>query len=167
MPTFKFALVFAAIAATSAAAALPAHADERSCRGTIGAVTVDNLRVPEGATCTLDRTLVKGTLKVERGATLRARAIRVIGNIQAENHRSVSVTGGSRVDGSLQVKQGGGATVSDSFFGSDVQFFTNSGAISIRSNRIDGNLQYKENSPAPAGGLNVVQGNKEDQCARL
>ena len=114
MPTFKFALVFAAIAATSAAAALPAHADERSCRGTIGAVTVDNLRVPEGATCTLDRTLVKGTLKVERGATLRARAIRVIGNIQAENHRSVSVTGGSRVDGSLQVKQGGGATVGSS-----------------------------------------------------
>jgi len=147
--------------------AAPAAAEERSCRGTIGAVTVDNLRVPQGATCTLAGTFVKGTVKVERDATLKASAIRVIGNIQAENHRSVSVTNRSRVDGSLQVKQGGGATVSNSIFGSDVQFFTNAGAISITSNRIDGNLQCKENRPAPTGGGNVVQGNKEDQCARL
>ncbi len=91
----------------------------------------------------------------------------MIGNIQAENHRHVSVTGGSRVDGNLQVKQGGGASVSSSSFGSDVQFFTNSSTISITSNRIDGNLQCKENRPAPTGGGNGVQGNKEDQCARL
>ncbi len=147
--------------------ALPAVAEERTCRGTIGKVTVDNLRVPQGATCTLNGTFVKGTVKVERDATLRATAIRVIGNIQAENHRHVSVAGGSRVDGSLQVKQGGGATVDRSIFGSDVQFFTNSGAIRITGNRIDGNLQCKENRPAPTGGANVVQGNKEDQCARL
>jgi hypothetical protein len=49
----------------------------------------------------------------------------------------------------------------------DVQYFTNRGTISIRSNRIDGNLQCKENQPAPTGGSNVVQGNKEDQCRRL
>jgi len=72
-----------------------------------------------------------------------------------------------RVNGSLQVKQGGGAPVRSSIFGSDVQFFTNTGAISITSNRINGNLQYKENRPAPTGSGNVVQGNKEDQCRRL
>ena len=44
-----------------------ALAEERVCRGTIGAVTVDNLRVPQGATCTLNGTYVKGTVKVERG----------------------------------------------------------------------------------------------------
>jgi len=147
--------------------ALPAAAEERVCKGALGAVTVDNLRVPEGATCTLSGTYVKGTIKVERGATLSASAIRVIGNIQAENHRHVSVIQGSRVDGSLQVKQGGGARIDRSIFGSDVQFFTNSGAISITGNRIDGNLQCKENRPAPTGGANVVQGNREDQCARL
>jgi len=108
--------------------ALPAAAEERVCKGALGAVTVDNLRVPEGATCTLSGTYVKGTIKVERGATLSASAIRVIGNIQAENHRHVSVIQGSRVDGSLQVKQGGGARIDRSIFGSDVQFFTNSGA---------------------------------------
>jgi hypothetical protein len=37
----------------------------------------------------------------------------------------------------------------------------------ISQNRIDGNLQCKENNPAPTGGGNVVQGNKEDQCKRL
>lgn len=158
--------VTAAVAALGVFA-LPAVAEERTCRGSIGKVTVDNLRVPQGATCTLSGTLVKGTVKVERGATLRATAIRVIGNIQAENHRHVAVTQGSRVGGSLQVKQGGSATVDRSIFGSDVQFFTNAGAIRITANRIDGNLQCKENRPAPTGGANVVQGNKEDQCARL
>ncbi len=144
-----------------------ALAEETSCRGMIGARTVDNLRVTSGESCTLEGTTVKGTIKVERGATLQARGVKVIGNIQAENHRYVSVTGSSRVNGSLQVKQGGGANVDRSIFGSDVQFFTNSGAISITGNRIDGNLQCKENRPAPTGSGNVVQGNKEDQCARL
>jgi hypothetical protein len=39
--------------------------------------------------------------------------------------------------------------------------------VVIASNRVDGNLQCKENSPAPTGGGNVVQGVKEDQCAQL
>ena len=51
-----------------------ALAEERTCRGTLGAVTVDNLRVPAGATCTLNGTNVKGTVKVERNATLARRA---------------------------------------------------------------------------------------------
>jgi hypothetical protein len=34
-------------------------------------------------------------------------------------------------------------------------------------NSVAGNLQCKENVPAPRGGNNVVQGNKEDQCAAL
>jgi hypothetical protein len=45
-----------------------ALAEEKVCRGSIGARTVDNLRVPQGATCTLNGTFVKGTIKVERAA---------------------------------------------------------------------------------------------------
>ena len=150
-----------------AAFAAPASAEERSCRGSIGAVTVDNLRVPAGATCTLTRTYVKGTVKVARSATLRAYAVRVVGNVQGEGHRSITVSEGSRVNGSLQAKQGGGAVVKDSIFGSDVQFFTNAGTIRILRNRINGNLQCKSNRPAPTGGGNVVQGNREDQCRNL
>lgn len=37
----------------------------------------------------------------------------------------------------------------------------------IRGNTIDGNLQCKENLPAPTGGGNVVGGSAEDQCAAL
>ena len=50
--------------------------------------------------------------------------------------------------------------------GSDVQLFDNRGAY-VASNRVDGNLQCKGNVPAPTGGSNVVQGNKEDQCRSL
>jgi hypothetical protein len=148
------------------AGATTAAAEERTCRGTLGTVTVDNLRVPDGATCTLNGTYVKGTVKVERGATLRATGIRVIGNVQAENHKQVDMSG-SRVGGSVQVKQGGGSSLSRNSVNGDVQYFTNRGTITIRSNRIDGNLQCKENWPAPTGAGNIVQGNKEDQCARL
>ena len=159
-------------------------AEERACRGTIGARTVDNLRVPARATCTLNGTYVKGTIKVETNATLKAYNVRVIGNVQAEGAREVIVARGSRVGGSVQIVQGGIAKVNDSrvngdilfdennrlnatnrnVVGGSVQAFQNSGGVRIFDNRIDGNLQCKENSPRPVGDGNVVQGNKEDQC---
>jgi hypothetical protein len=171
----------------TALAPASASAEERTCRGSLGAVTVDNLRVPQGASCTLTGTRVKGTIKVERAATLRAQAVRVIGNVQGENAARVNVTQGSRVGGSVQIKQGGAAKVLDSFVNADIQYdansgaleasrndvggsiqvFQNTGGVHISRNTVDGNLQCKENRPAPTGGGNVVQGNKEDQCARL
>jgi hypothetical protein len=164
-----------------------ATAEERVCRGQIGARTVDNLRVPDGASCWLRGTKVKGTVKVESNATLRADGVIVIGNVQGENARSVVVQDGSRVGGSVQVVQGGGAKVANSRVngdiyyddnnaplrvvrnrvGGNVQAFQNTGGVLIRGNTIDGNLQCKANSPRPTGGGNIVGGNKEDQCARL
>jgi hypothetical protein len=152
----------AALALTAA----PALAEERTCRGTIGATTVDNLRVPQGATCTLNGTRVKGTVKVENGATLKASRIAVVGNVQAEGAKAVTVVA-STVGGSAQIVQGGSSKLDRNAVKGDVQYFENRGAISIMKNRIDGNLQCKENDPPPIGGGNIVQGNKEDQCARL
>jgi hypothetical protein len=165
----------------------PALAEEPVCRGSIGAVTVDNLRVPDGATCTLTGTYVKGTVKVERSASLRAYGIRVTGNVQAENARNVVIRDLSTVGGSVQIVQGGAARIlgnringdilldeqtgalaaNRNRVGGDLQAFQNTGGITISHNRIDGNLQCKANRPAPTGGGNTVQGNKEDQCARL
>ena len=173
-----------AITLALGASAGSVSAEERSCRGTLGAITVDNLRVPQNASCTLNGTYVKGTIKVERGATLVANAVRVIGNVQAENHRSVTVQQSSRIGGSIQIKQGGSATVLNSQITADIQFDANwaylkanqnrvggsiqvvgnSGGAEIFRNTINGNLQCKENRPAPTGGGNVVGGNKEDQC---
>jgi hypothetical protein len=165
----------------------PALAEERTCRGEIGQRTVDNLRVPDGATCTLRGTTVKGTIKVESRATLLAYGVRVVGNVQGENAQKVLVAAGSRVGGSVHVVQGRIAKVVDSrivgnilfdenrwmntanrnVVNHDVQVFQNTGGARIHDNRIDGNLQCKQNHPRPVGSGNVVQGNKEDQCRSL
>lgn len=164
-----------------------ARAEEFTCRGSLGQVTVDNLRVPSNATCTLNGTRIKGTLKVERNGTLRATAINVVGNIQAENAKAVNVLRNSVVGGSIQIKQGGSAHIETVRINGDLQFdanrkalravsniiggslqaMQNTGGLTIAKNRINGNLQCKENRPAPTGSGNVVQGSKEDQCARL
>jgi hypothetical protein len=107
-----------------------------------------------------------GTVKVERGATLSADRIRVNGNVQAENHRHVRLAS-STVGGSIQLKQGGSASLGANRVSADIQLFTNRGTQTVSRNSVNGNLQCKENRPAPTGGGNVVQGNKEDQCARL
>lgn len=166
---------------------LVALADEVTCRGTLGAVTVDNVRVPDGATCTLSGTRVKGTVKVESNATLRASKINVIGNIQAENAKNVVVNFNSVIGGSIQIKQSAAAGITNTRIKQDLQFdtnaaqlvatgntiggnlqaFKNTGGLTVRNNKINGNLQCKENRPAPTGGGNIVQGNKEDQCSRL
>jgi hypothetical protein len=184
----KKLILIAGLAALGVLAAPPlAAAEERSCRGTLGAITVDNLRVPQGAKCILKRTRVEGTIKVQRRAVLVANRVRVIGNVQGEGARWVTVRYGSRVNGSIQVVQGGGAGVLGSRIGGtllydenrralraarnaikgDLQAFQNSGGVWIARNRIDGNLQCKANRPRPRGFGNIVQGNKEDQCARL
>lgn len=165
----------------------PAAAEERTCRGRIGRTTVDNVRVPPGATCTLAGTRLIGTVKIERGATLHALGARINGNVQGEGAAFVRVAQGSRVGGSYQVVQGGRATLLDSVVqgqvlvdenrrrinirrnvvGDSIQAFQNRGGVAIFRNLVDGNLQCKENRPAPTGGGNRVQGNKEDQCRRF
>lgn len=173
--------------ASFAAGTRSAFAEETICDGRLGAITVDNVRVPEGRSCVLDRTRVEGTVYVETGATLQARRVKVIGNVQAEGAAAVHVLSRSSIGGSIQVVQGGTAVVDFSSVtgdilydsnasalaatrntvGGDVQAFQNTGGVEISDNVIDGNLQCKANSPAPTGGGNIVEGNKEDQCADL
>ena len=184
----KARIIAVALAAGLLLATAPiANAEERVCRGSLGRVTVDNLRVPDGATCTLNGTTVKGTIKVESRATLVADDIKVVGNVQAENAKKVVVRSGSTVGGSVQIVQGGASRIArttiegDILFddqtqalaavrntvGGNIQAFQNTGGIEISFNRVDGNLQCKENKPAPTGGGNIVDGSKEDQCAKL
>jgi len=166
-----------------------AAADERPCRGLIGATTVDgDIRVPAGATCNLQGTTVKGNVKVKRNAALAAKGVRVDGNVQGENSKRVYVFGNSRIDGDVQVFSGGPVNVRNSVIDGNVQLDSNRGkqlvinnrvngdvqlfqnlvdTKRVKSNRIGGNLQCKANRPAPVGGGNIVEGNKENQCSRL
>ena len=160
--------------------------EERSCRGSLGSVSLDNLRVPQGAKCTLNGTRLNGTITVQRGAVLVANGARINGGIQAENARNVVVRG-SRVGGSIQLKQGGGGTVRGTHVKQDIQYdhnrralravrnrvvgsiqvVGNSGGAAIVRNVVNGNLDCKENRPAPTGGGNRVGGSKTDQCEGL
>jgi hypothetical protein len=142
-------------------------AEEITCQGTLGAITVDNVKVPQGKTCTLNGTIVEGSIVVNSGATLQAKAVKVKGNIQGENASAINVNSNTTVDGSIQIKQGGGASIVGTKINGDLQAFENSSKITIRDNRIGGNLQCKENKVTPVGGNNIVGGNKEDQCRRL
>jgi hypothetical protein len=185
---WKELLVGIVVALTLLATAGPiAFAEERQCQGTLGTVSVDDLRVPQNATCRLNGTRVQGTITVERNAALYASDVDVAGNIQAENAARVEVLPGSVVGGSIQIVQSGAALIAsvkingDLFFdangrvltatknqvGGNLQAFQNTGGLLITDNTIDGNLQCKENIPAPHGGGNIVKGNKEDQCADL
>ena len=94
---------------------------------------------------------------------------------------------GSTVGGSIQIRQGGSASIESVSVIGDIQFESNNGALSaignqvggniqvfknlagitISNNTVNGNLQCKENNSVPTGGSNTVQGNKEDQCANL
>src|ERR671919_2037259 len=126
----------ASVVAVMGAMLLPAGqamAEERVCRGTIGARTVDNLRVPQGATCTLNGTYVKGTIKVQRAATLKAYGIRVIGNVQAENARNVVVRARSRIGGSVQIVQGGAARIVRNRITGDILFDDQVRALTARA----------------------------------
>lgn len=166
--------------------AQPAAAGDTICTGTLGAGTHDNIRVPDGATCTLNGTRAQGNVFVGTGARLTAGNVTVIGNIQAEGAASVAVTNAS-IGGSIQHKQGGAATVTGTRINADLQFESNNaalraegntvggnlqaeqngGGLHIANNTIDGNLQCQANDPAPTGGGNIVRGSAEDQCARL
>jgi hypothetical protein len=165
-------------------ASLVVWAEEITCEDFIGVVTVDNLRVPPDANCTLAGTRVMGTIKVETGASLTAQQITVNGNIQAEGAAAVNVLAGSIIGGSIQIKQSaaeieevtvngdiqfesniGAVSATRNQVGGNVQAFKNQGGVTFADNIIGGNLQCKENEPPPTGGNNIVQGNKEDQCA--
>jgi hypothetical protein len=163
-----------------------ASADDTICRGTIGAVTVDNLVVPDNARCTLQGTRVEGNIFVETNSVLVARDVRVDGNIQADGHRLVFVYGSSTVGGNVQIEQGAAAWIDNvridgdlqveqnnaqnrltrNVVGGNLQANQNSGGLLIALNRIAENLQCQANNPPPTGGRNVA-GDKEDQCANL
>ena len=178
--------VFTLAAAALALACTPAAAEERVCTGYIGAVSLDNIFVPDGASCTLDRTRAKGNIVVGTGAALSARSVAVNGNLQAEGADHVRVYGRSTFGGSVQLVQGSSASIEQAriegdilfdentgpmaahanVLGGNLQAFKNMGGVKLTNNRMKGNLQCKENIPAPTGSGNTAA-SKEDQCKRL
>lgn len=66
-------------------AGLPAVTEETRCTGRIGAVALDNIFVPDGASCVLNKTRANGSVIVGTGtgtgATLLATSVSINGNL--------------------------------------------------------------------------------------
>lgn len=176
----------ALVCAAGFGGASSAWAGDYPCPPNRGAVTIDGNIVVTG-TCTLNGTVVKGNVHMNRG-TLRVLGAKIDGSIQVAGGSSVTVRN-SQVNGNIQLENlaGAGSLVLDNKVGgsvqmkqnrkyldvrrntvdADVQAFSNTGGVNIQRNVIGGNLQCKSNVPAPTGGYNQVSGNKEDQCRRL
>lgn len=65
-------LVIAAAAVAAVVPVTPAHATVTSCTGTLSGVTIDELVVPHGASCTLQNVTVAGRVIVRPGGELEA-----------------------------------------------------------------------------------------------
>lgn len=156
--------------ATSALSIAGMNGDE--CRGTIGAITVEKVIVPEGATCTLTGTRVQSDVEVKSDASVRIEAgarvggnvkgansrrvavlnTHVNGNIQTDNTGTVLVRNRTFVGGNIQLKQGGTARVENTTVDGDIQFEENDDRLSAASNRVGGNFQVFKNT----GGVSLV-----------
>ena len=144
-----------------------AKAEEIRCQGSLGRITVDNLKVLEGKICHLQGTTVKGNIVVNNGAILKASYIKVNGNIEAEGARAIHINYRTIVGGNIKIKQGESVRIINSNIKGDIQLESNFRNVIISQNYIGGNLQCKQNQLYPIGGNNIVDGNKEDQCANL
>ena len=91
-------LVLTAAVATAPSAA----AGDRTCRGTIGKVTVDDVKVPKGATCTLKGTRVKGNITVGSKAVLKGHNMRVDGNLQCKSNSPAPKGARNKVKGNKE-----------------------------------------------------------------
>jgi hypothetical protein len=158
-----------------------------TCVGlTIGAIRLDSVIVPAGATCTLLGTTMNGSVEVGASARLIADSITVTGNVIADGAAELRITGTSSSGGSLQVQRGamadvtgmrvtgdiqldamsGPATFSGNRATGNLQVVGNLGGVTLNSNTLGGVMQCKENLPAPTGSGNVAT-LKEDQCLTL
>ncbi|SDH17518.1 hypothetical protein SAMN05421505_11266 [Sinosporangium album] len=172
------ALTLPAAPAFGAAPAKAAFlAPDTDCTSSLGAVTVPGkLVVPNGATCTLIGTVVLGGVEVRIDSTLNASGVSVAAGVLASQHRLVSITANSTVQGSIKAVKGGGVTVTDSsaFGGLEITENTarpgltravsdnggilvakNQGGATVHSSRANANLMVEENY----GGTTSVHSN--------
>lgn len=158
-----------------------------TCVGlTIGAIRLDSVSVPAGASCTLLGTMLNGNIEVGANARLIADSVTVTGGVIADGAAELNISGASRVGGSMQVQRGAGANLAGVSITGDLQFDAMTGPVNASNNRVTGNLQAmanrgglalqdnrmggvmqcKDNLPAPTGRGNVAT-LKEDQCLGL
>lgn len=103
------AVLALALAATLLGLAAPtAKADDTNCTGALTG-TFDNVVVPEGATCVLSNSLVRGNVKALPDSSLTSDSNIIRGNVEGDKADDIfifSTTGPSVVGGNIQAKEG-------------------------------------------------------------
>ncbi len=163
----RYAVVTAAIAACCGTGA--AQADDRVCDEVLAAVSVTaDLKVPDGATCTLEGTRVQGNVQVETGGALLARGALLRQDLQSDGARFLELLPGTRVGGNVQVAETQGLPpgqpanrICGATIRGDLQLADSRAAFAIgcaEGNQIFGNLQI-DDSDISTGSL-IVTGNR-------
>ena len=160
--TLSFACIF-----TSAAPA------DTVLKGNIGARTIDDdVTISADTSCVFNGTIIKGNVRVLRGARLYSNGAQIDGNVQADGAflvdlrkntrvdgdvqgkgtRTIRVGGRTAVEGNVQLTEGSAGRRADALLvknasvDGDVQAEKSSGRIRILGNRVGGNIQVVENS---------------------
>lgn len=137
--------------------------DDDRCTGVVVGGTYENIKVPDGASCTLRGVVVTGNVIALKDARLTVEDSRVDGNIQGENAAVVHVRGG-RLGGNIQVHEGvSTGELGVSITGGTVLTQGNIQVTKMRTGRIlitdaileKGNLQLEEN--VVTGSLDVAR----------
>lgn len=149
-------------------------------------LNLDSVIVPDNASCTLIGSTMNGTVQLGNNARLVAQDLNITGNLIADGAAELSISGSSRVGGSVQLNGGAGAsisgvniggslqidampgavTASGNQIGGNVQAIANLGGVTLTNNTMAGVLQCLGNQPAPTGSGNVAA-QKEGQCTGL
>lgn len=152
----------------------------------IGALRLDSVIVPAGASCTLQDTVLNGSIEVGANARLIANGVQVTGGLVADGAAELTLGSASSVGGSVQIARGGPASITGAAIRGDLQVDDMRGNVSLSTNRVGGNfqamanrgglqvlgnafggvMQCKDNLPAPTGSGNTAT-LKEDQCLGL
>lgn len=125
------------------------------CNGVLAAVTVDDVNVLAGASCTLNGTRVRGSVKVAFDGVIIANGARIDGNIQAEDARSVTTAGGTTVNGDVQVKRRAVARIENTTIGGNLQIEEVGASLVSTDSRITGDVQVTKAERAELARLTV------------
>ena len=123
---------------------------------------LDNVKVPENASCALAGAIVDGNVQAEEGGSRLVLLNSVVdGNVQVKEGFFVSIKGNT-LDGNIQVKETLGDEfneIEDNFLDGNIQVSENEAFFSIRNNFTEGNIQFEKNTGGGAIVDNQVEGN--------
>jgi hypothetical protein len=131
----------------------PAMAATTECSGTLPPGTYDNIVVPEGAHCEMVSATVNGNVRVLAGASLRASASQIGGNVQGQDVAWVCAQEATQIGGNFYVKGGdlGFTTGVSSFPGvsvvmGNIKVEGNAGHTIVSGATVDGNVRVSGNT---------------------